>query len=63
MDELLKKIEAYCREVGVAETTFGKRVVNDGKLVARLRSGKTISLSTFNRILLVLDEGRVGVAK
>ena len=31
--ELLQQIEEYCRVAGIAETTFGKRSVNDGKFV------------------------------
>lgn len=35
----------------MAVTTFGKKVVNDGKLLSRLREGKSISIDTYNRIL------------
>ena len=47
---LLKRIERYCREHAIAETTFGRRVVNDGKLVARLKRGGSITLATLRRI-------------
>lgn len=49
-DTLLSEIHDYCAAVGMAETTFGNRAVNDGKLVSRLRSGKTITLGTFGAI-------------
>ncbi len=31
--ELLQEISDYCRRTGLAESTFGRRAVNDGKLV------------------------------
>ena len=37
--ELLQEIADYCRNTGLAESTFGRRAVNDGKLTARLRNG------------------------
>ena len=30
--ELLIEIADYCRQTGLAESTFGRRAVNDGKL-------------------------------
>ncbi len=34
----------------MAESTFGRRAVNDGKLVQRLREGGRITLDTLERI-------------
>ena len=34
--ELLQEISDYCRQTGLAESTFGRRAVNDGKLASRL---------------------------
>ncbi len=48
--ELLVRIDAYCRRAGIKESTFGKRAVNDGKLVGRLRAGQTITLETLRRV-------------
>lgn len=48
--ELLRDIEAYCRRAGIAESTFGRRAINDGKLCARLRSGRSVTMSTAARI-------------
>ena len=45
-DQLLAQISAYCRQAGMAESTFGRRAVNDGKLVHRLREGKRITTDT-----------------
>ncbi len=34
----------------MAESTFGRRAINDGKLVNRLREGKRITIDTLERI-------------
>ena len=49
-DQLLSQISEFCRQTGMAESTFGRRAVNDGKLVARLREGKRITIDTLDRI-------------
>lgn len=54
--ELLTRIESYCAANGMAESTFGRRVVNDGKLVDRLRAGKSITLETLRKIEAALAE-------
>src|SRR4051794_29328501 len=36
-DAILQEISDFCRQVGLAESTFGRRAVNDGKLASRLR--------------------------
>ena len=56
-DELLSQISDYCRRAGMAESTFGRRAVNDGKLVARLREGKRITIDTLNRIEAYIAAG------
>ena len=48
--DLLDRIITYCRQSRMAETTFGRRAVNDGKLVARLRNGRSVSLDTAARV-------------
>ena len=48
--ELLQRIEEYCRFAGIAETTFGKKSVNDGKFVGRLRDGKRVTTATVGRV-------------
>ncbi len=49
-DAILARISDYCRGNGMAESTFGRRAVNDGKLVSRLREGKRITIDTLERI-------------
>jgi hypothetical protein len=54
--EFLREVGAYCREAGLAETTFGRLAVNDGKLVARLRDGGRITGRTLERIRAYISE-------
>ncbi|MCW5774328.1 MAG: hypothetical protein KIT16_21980 [Rhodospirillaceae bacterium] len=49
-EELLREISDYCRATRIAESTFGRRAVNDGKLVSRLRFGGRITIETAERI-------------
>ena len=60
--DLLLRIECHCAARGIAESTFGRRVVNDGKFVARLRAGRSMTLKTFERVeaALVPDADRPG---
>ena len=48
--DILSQIAEFCRHADMAESTFGRRAVNDGKLVQRLREGKRITIDTLNRI-------------
>ena len=48
--QLLQQISDYCRHTGLAESTFGRRAVNDGKLTTRLRNGGRITTDTLDRI-------------
>src|SRR3984885_16388527 len=48
--QLLQEISDYCRRAGLAESTFGRRAVNHGKLAARLRNGGRITTDTLDRI-------------
>ena len=48
--DLIARIETYCRREEIAETTFGRRAVNDGKFVGRLRGGKRVTTTTIARV-------------
>src|ERR1700752_3371299 len=48
-DAILAQISDFCRLADMAETTFGRLAVNDGKLVHRLREGKRITSDTMDR--------------
>src|SRR5258708_38973581 len=56
-DQILSQISEFCRQAGVAESTFGRRAVNGGKLVHRLREGKRITVDTLERIRGFLGDG------
>ena len=47
---LLTEIAEYCRSAGMAESTFGRLAVNDGKLASRLRFGGRVTTYTVDRI-------------
>ncbi len=53
---LMQEIQDYCRQAGIAESTFGRQAINDGKLCARLRSGKGITLATAERVQAFIRE-------
>jgi len=46
----LEEIQDFCRKVGIAESTFGRQAVNDGKFVGRLREGKRVTTATVARV-------------
>jgi hypothetical protein len=49
-EALLRDIAEFCRRAGMAESTFGRRAVNDGKLVGRLRLGGRVTTETVDRV-------------
>ena len=57
-EQLLGEIADYCRSVGMAESTFGRRAVNDGKLVGRLRIGGRVTIETVERVRTFMSEHR-----
>jgi hypothetical protein len=61
--ELLQEISDYCRQTGLAESTFGRRAVNDGKLASRLRHGGRITTETLDRIRSFMATNRNMVAR
>src|SRR5437016_3282861 len=56
--ELLQQIAEYLRHTGLAESTFGRRAVNDGKLAQRLRNGGRITTETLDRIREFMENNR-----
>ena len=60
---IIDSIEKHCAAQGMAVSTFGRKAVNDGKLIARLRDGKPISIDTYNRInSFIADAAKVAEA-
>src|ERR1700747_2567469 len=49
-EALLRDITEYCRGARMAESTFGRLAVNDGKLVSRLRLGGRVTTDTAERV-------------
>jgi len=62
-DVLLQEIEAFCQRAGIAESTFGRHAINDGKLCARLRSGKSVTLATAERVKEFIQTSQLPAAK
>ena len=59
--ELIRQIEAYCRDQGIAESTFGRLSVGNSKLMGRLREGKGVTLKTTYRIRQYIGKEPVAV--
>src|SRR5689334_11885332 len=55
-ETLLQEISEYCRRVGMAESTFGRLAVNDGKFVSRLKYGGRITTETLTRVRTYMAE-------
>lgn len=53
---LLAEIETYCVTAGIAVSTLGRKAVNDGKLVDRIRSGGSVTLDTAERLRRFMHE-------
>lgn len=57
-ETLLAQIDEACRRMRIAQTTFGRQAVNDGKLVSRLQQGGRVTLETVNRVhRFIADKG------
>ena len=55
---LLSDIEEFCRLRGMAASTFGRKALNDGKFVARLRDGRGVKAPTIARARRYLTDNR-----
>jgi hypothetical protein len=60
--DLIEEISEFCRASGLAESTFGRAAINDGKLVARLRNGGRITTDTLDRLRAFMANNHVGNA-
>ena len=49
-EAITKVVRAFCEKYGVAESTFGRLAVNDGKLISRISSGSRIEPETALRV-------------
>lgn len=55
VQNIIAEIEAFCARFGIAESTFGNRAANDGKFVARLRSGRRVTTATLEKVQAYID--------
>jgi hypothetical protein len=55
IDDLLAAIERFLEETGMGPTTFGMKAANNPHLVARLRDGRDIGMTTADRIRSFMD--------
>ncbi len=53
---MLGSISDFCQRTGMAESTFGRRAVNDGKFVSRLRDGARVTPETLQRVNLFISK-------
>ena len=49
-DQLLTAVIEFCKKYKMAESTFGRKAVNDGKFVSRLRTGARVTPETFEKV-------------
>ena len=47
---LVEEVRDFCDRHGIAESTFGRHAVNDGKLISRIANGSWIEEDTARRV-------------
>tara|TARA_B100000497_G_scaffold81951_1_gene91384 strand:- start:2783 stop:4219 length:1437 start_codon:yes stop_codon:yes gene_type:complete len=57
---LVNEIELFCESVGIAESTFGRLAVNDGKFVNRIRGGSKVGEKMVARVQEFMSKIRSG---
>ncbi len=57
-ETLLAEIAAFCSEFRIPESTFGRRAMNDGKFVERVRQGGGLTVANLDRIRAYMDSER-----
>ena len=57
---LIEAINAFCDKFGIAQSTFGRLAVNDGKLVNRMSKGSWISPTTEERVQKFMEKAEKG---
>ena len=63
-NSLLDSITEFCSQQKIAESTFGRKAVNDGKFVSRLRNGSRVTPETWERVSqFILKNGGVSPPK
>lgn len=49
-EELLAEVERFLADTSMAPTRFGREVMGEASLVARLREGRSLSLKNANKV-------------
>lgn len=62
MEELNKSITDYLARTGMAESTFGRRVLGDGNFLRGLRAGRDLRMSTIRRVQQFMADNPDGIA-
>jgi hypothetical protein len=47
---LLRVVALYCQRTGMPESTFGRTVANDPRLVSDMRAGRTLRPTTARKV-------------
>lgn len=55
-EELLRRITEYCAAENITRTDFSK-LCGSVAIVTRLKSGKSVSIKTYNRIASIINKG------
>ena len=55
---LIQEIDAFLADSDMAESTFGRKAVNDGKFVNRIRNGGDVSIRIANQVLVFIASER-----
>jgi hypothetical protein len=58
ISDIVAEFETFCREVGMAETTFGLKAVNNSRFFARLRRRGNASFVTIERARTFIQQER-----
>ena len=53
--QFLQDIEKFLSGRKMADSTFGQKSVNDGKLLTRLRSGSDVTLGTMDKVRAFIE--------
>lgn len=59
---LLEEIDSFLARTGMAETTFGKKALNDGKAIGRLRNGGRMWPETVEKLRGFMASQQPGAA-
>ncbi|MGF7161263.1 hypothetical protein FHS85_002898 [Rhodoligotrophos appendicifer] len=59
-DQLLREIEVFADERQLSASTVARLAANDGKLIARLRAGGTVTLATAEKLREFMRSARAG---